>query len=63
MDLYGESESAVSVNGHRYGPDTMANIFSSGKQIETAVMAMLVDRGLVSYDDTIAQHWPEFAQG
>ena len=41
----------------------MTNIFSSGKQIETAVVAILVDRGLVSYDDKVARHWAAFAQG
>jgi CubicO group peptidase (beta-lactamase class C family) len=63
VDLHGASPSNQSLNGQPFGPDTMTNIYSSGKQIETVVMAILVDRGLVSYDDKVAQHWPAFAQG
>lgn len=38
-------------------------VCSSGKQIETLVAAMLVERGLITYDAPIATYWPEFAQG
>jgi CubicO group peptidase (beta-lactamase class C family) len=37
--------------------------YSSGKQIETLVAAILVDRGLIDYDEKVATYWPEFAQG
>ena len=43
-------------------PDTLQIIFSSGKSVAAIAMAMLVDRGLVSYQDKISKHWPEFAQ-
>ena len=36
---------------------------ANGKQIETVVMALLVDRGLVEYDDLVVKHWPEYGQG
>lgn len=36
---------------------------SSGKQIETLVAAMLVDRGVIDYDEKVSTYWPEFAQG
>merc|ERR1712176_1114594 len=29
---------------------------------EAVVLAMLVDRGLVKYEDAVAKHWPEFAR-
>ena len=41
----------------------MQNIFSSGKQIEVIIMALLVERGLVQYEEKVATYWPEFAQG
>ena len=43
--------------------DTMINIFSSGKQIETVIVALLVEKGLVKYEEKVATYWPEFAQG
>ena len=38
-------------------------IFSSGKNVEAICMACLIDRGLLNYNDRVARHWPEFAQG
>ena len=28
----------------------------------SVVFACLIDRGLLSYDDLVSDHWPEFAQ-
>jgi len=62
VDLHGFSDSCTTTKGP-YDGDTIQNIFSSGKQIETMVVAMLVERGLVDYDSPVATYWPEFAQG
>ena len=40
----------------------MFPVFSSGKSLTAIVVAMAVDRGWLAYTDTIASHWPEFAQ-
>ena len=37
-------------------------IFSSGKCVESIVLAILVDRGLINYDDKVSLHWPEFSK-
>ena len=37
-------------------------IFSSGKSVMALAIAMLVDKGLLKYDDKVSQHWPEFGQ-
>jgi CubicO group peptidase (beta-lactamase class C family) len=43
---------------------SLVNIFSSGKSLEAIAMASLFSKGLLSYEDKITQHWPEFgAQG
>lgn len=42
--------------------DTMVNVFSSTKGVAALAVALAVSRGLFSYDDTVATHWPEFAQ-
>ena len=44
-----------------FSPDSLVNVFSSGKSLETIAIASLVDRGLLDYGDRIDQHWPEFA--
>ncbi|GMT16792.1 hypothetical protein PFISCL1PPCAC_8089, partial [Pristionchus fissidentatus] len=42
--------------------DTLQVVFSTTKGISAVCVAMLVDRGLVSYDDLVIKHWPEFGQ-
>ena len=37
-------------------------MFSSGKSIAAIVVAMMVDKGLLSYDQKVEQYWPEFGQ-
>ena len=37
-------------------------IFSSGKSIESIIMAMQHDKGIFDYEDKISKHWPEFGQ-
>ncbi len=41
--------------------DTLANVWSTTKGLASLCVAMLVDRGLVSYDQPMADIWPEFA--
>ena len=41
--------------------DTMAMSFSTSKGVTSTLIHILVDRGLIRYDDPIARYWPEFA--
>ena len=41
--------------------DTLVNVWSSTKGIVAAAAAMLVERGVLRYEDPIAKHWPDFA--
>ena len=40
----------------------MQLIFSSGKSIVALVIALLVDRGLLDYDEKVCKYWPDFAK-
>jgi len=40
----------------------MAPSFSTTKGVASTVLHILRDRGLIDYDDRVAQHWPEFGQ-
>ncbi|XP_071805405.1 beta-lactamase domain-containing protein 2-like [Asterias amurensis] len=42
--------------------NTMAVVFSTTKGVAATCMALLVDRGQLDYDRTVASYWPEFAQ-
>ncbi len=42
--------------------DTMAPSFSTTKGVASTLLHILVDRGLLDYDDRVCDHWPEFAQ-
>ncbi|XP_071108049.1 beta-lactamase domain-containing protein 2-like [Haliotis cracherodii] len=42
--------------------DTASFFFSTTKSVSSVVVAHLVDRGLLRYEDPISKHWPEFAE-
>ncbi len=48
--------------GREWADDTLQCVFSSSKAIVGLAIAMLVDRGVLDYDEPIATYWPEFAQ-
>ena len=45
-----------------FGPDTLTPLFSTTKAIAALLVARLVDQGRLTYDQTVASVWPEFAQ-
>ncbi|KRX00226.1 Beta-lactamase/transpeptidase-like protein [Pseudocohnilembus persalinus] len=45
-----------------YSHDSLQPIFSSGKSVETVVIAMMVDRGHLDYNEKVSKYWPEFGQ-
>jgi CubicO group peptidase (beta-lactamase class C family) len=51
-------------DGEQFSPDSLVNIFSSGKSLEAIALAALVSKGLLDYSEKITTYWPEFgAQG
>lgn len=48
-------------DGHPWRADTMSLSFSTTKGVVSTVLHILVDRGLLDYDDPVAKYWPEFA--
>lgn len=50
-------------HGAPWTHDTMAPSFSTTKGVAATLLHIAVSRGLLDYDDRVAQHWPEFAQG
>ena len=59
LDLYGGARNTA---GDPWMQNTIVNVWSSTKGIAAAAFAMLVDRGLASYEDPVSRHWPEFGQ-
>ena len=57
IDLWG------SVSDPDYDGDSLQTIWSSTKNLSALGVAMLVDRGTISYGDKITKHWPEFDRG
>lgn len=41
--------------------DTVVNLWSTTKGVGAICFAILADRGLMAYDDLVADHWPAFA--
>ena len=46
----------------QFGPEDLIPIFSSSKSLTAIVLAVMVDRQLLDYDEKIATIWPEFAK-
>ena len=40
--------------------ETLVPVFSTGKAVMALMIARCVDRGLLSYEDRVADHWPAF---
>ena len=57
VDLWGKSS-----DQKQYSATTLQNIFSCGKNMEAICIAVMVDRGLLSYEDLVSKYWPEFGQ-
>ena len=59
VDIWGGAKDAA---GTPWQADTMSVSFSTTKGVTATALHILVDRGLLDYDDPVAKYWPEFAQ-
>jgi len=57
VDLCGSAEGSTS-----YTADSLQCIFSSSKAVTAIAVAQLAQRGLINYDNPVANYWPEFGQ-
>jgi CubicO group peptidase (beta-lactamase class C family) len=60
--FHGRAPSAPDYTGAAYDSDSMQIMFSSTKSLAALVVALLVERGQLAYDASVAKVWPEFAQ-
>jgi len=51
---------ATAIEDSSFTPDSLVNVFSSGKSLEAIAMASLVGKGLLRYDAKVTDYWPEF---
>ncbi|MDP6980278.1 MAG: serine hydrolase [Myxococcota bacterium] len=51
---------ASASNDPGFSPDSIVNIFSSGKSLAAIAMGALVGRGQLDYQKKIVDYWPEF---
>jgi CubicO group peptidase (beta-lactamase class C family) len=58
VDLWGGTRDEY---GNPWLADTLALSYSTTKGVASTLIHMLVDRGLIDYDNPVAQYWPEFA--
>jgi CubicO group peptidase (beta-lactamase class C family) len=59
VDIWGGIKDAA---GAPWQADTASVSFSTTKGVTSTVLHILVDRGLLDYDDPVAKFWPEFAR-
>jgi len=59
VDLWGGRRDRA---GTGWDSDTLAPSFSTSKGVASTLVHIMVDRGLLDYDDRVADHWPEFAR-
>ena len=43
-----------------FSADSLVNVFSSGKSVESILMAALVEQGLLDFTQPVSTYWPEF---
>ncbi len=55
VDLWGSA-----IDDTSFTPDTLVNVFSSGKSLESIAMASLVSQGTLDYSAKVTDYWPEF---
>lgn len=60
VDLWGGFADAARTRPWRR--DTLVNVWSATKAVTATAVAVLVDRGLIAYDQPVAEVWPQFAQ-
>jgi CubicO group peptidase (beta-lactamase class C family) len=58
VDIWGGTKD----RGTPWQADTLALSFSTTKGVAATALHVLVDRGVLDYDDPVATCWPEFAQ-
>ncbi|MDG2333986.1 MAG: serine hydrolase [Myxococcota bacterium] len=51
---------ASATGDESFSPDSIVNVFSSGKSLETIAVASLVGKGLLDYKAKVVDYWPEF---
>jgi CubicO group peptidase (beta-lactamase class C family) len=59
VDIWGGVRSA---DGQAWERDTMSPSFSTTKGVASTLVHIMVDRGLLDYDDRICTFWPEFGR-
>ena len=59
VDLWGGFADAARTRP--WTADTLVNVWSTTKAAAAVAVARLVDRGLIAYDQPVAEVWPEFA--
>jgi CubicO group peptidase (beta-lactamase class C family) len=60
VDLWGGMADRAA--GRPWEEDTICVVYSTTKGWTATCLHMLVDRGLLSYDDLVVKHWPEFGK-
>ena len=60
VDLWGGFTDRAGVSEWR--ADTLTNMFSVTKGLVATSFLMLVDRGVISYDDPVSRYWPELVE-
>ena len=61
VDLWGGTANAKT--GTPWAQDTIVNVFSTTKGMASMAVLHAASSGLFSFDDRVADHWPEFAAG
>ncbi len=61
VDLWGGQ--ADPATNRTWASDTIVNVFSTTKGMASMAVLHAASVGLFNFDDRVAEHWPEFAQG
>jgi CubicO group peptidase (beta-lactamase class C family) len=66
--IYVKNEKVIDIFGKEnkdksdFNADSKVAIMSSGKSIAAILLAIMVDKGLLDYNQPVTKYWPEFGQ-
>ena len=57
IDLWGNNDATMNYDG-----DSLHTVFSSGKNVASILLGIMVAEGRVDYNKPVTTYWPEFGQ-
>ena len=62
VDYWASKRKRDGTSDYQYGGSSLANVFSTTKNLTAICVAKLVEQGHLDYSEKVTNYWPEFGQ-